>query len=434
MPFTINSGRARTYTRAALWSAATAKVLSGVVWLIIGVAASPYLIRTFHLSPTLVHGATAVVFLLFLIAMATELYRISRLSSAIASSGLSLDVLGSAASGPMPANPTAILEFEKRMVDMARPFAWARTIGDVILGAICVALTVVALRHVGPLDRSTMVPYLFAAMFVLIIFGGVVSDIYRSWAVFSIPLDKKTNVVVKPVEQLLLVTWLAVIAAFAALFVASGSPQIIVTAVVIGLIVAALTIQNYRQTVSHTIVNPIDVAPITIDSSETIAIAIAGLTLAAGGLLQKVAFGRRPAQQSYRPQSGRVLNPWAQNALLVSETRLYFIFVPIGLGDQGPEGLSMMESLLGGKQIRVKLDEMLRTMTLKQIYESDPINFALDLSDVGRFDIVQRTDTRQVVAFVDRNGGKIRAFVDVSPELAEFEALMQRTGRSSVGA
>jgi hypothetical protein len=436
MAFVINAQKRRQYTRAALWATVTTNAIQGAVLLIIGITGSSYLVRTLGCSPTLVHIAVAVVFLAFVISMVRDLYLMSKLSSAIGSVGLKLDDLGSAASGPMPANSTAILEFERRMVDMARPFAWARAIADVILGVMLVALTVAALRHLGPLDTSTRVPYIFGAMFVLGVVGGTVSDIYRTWAVFSIPLDQKTNIVVKPVEQLLLATWLAFIAAFDSLFIISGSPQLIAVAVVAGVIGAALMIQRYRQTVSRAIVNPIDVAPITIDAGEKITISVAGLSIVAGGILQKVGFGRRLPQQSFSSASGRMLNPWAQNALLVSETRLYFIFVPIGLGDQAPGGMSVIESLLGGKHIRAKLDEMLRTMTLRQIYESDPINFALNLSDVSRVDVVQRTSTRQIIAFVDRNGGKIRAFVDVSPDLDEFEAFAQRTGigRSAVGA
>ncbi|MEO6211633.1 MAG: hypothetical protein ABIQ10_16110 [Gemmatimonadaceae bacterium] len=436
MTITINARKRRSYTRAALWWTVTTNAFSGAVLLILGIAGSSYLIRTFDLSPTIAHLAVALVFLPFAVTMAMDLYRISMLPSVVGSTGLELDALGSAASGPLPANPSALLEFEQRMVDITRPFAWARAIADVILGVMLVALTVVLLRHLGRLDSSTTVPYLFGAMFVLVVVGGTVSDVYRTWALFSIPLDQKTNVVVKPVEQLLLVTWLGLIAAFDALFIMSRSPQLILLAVVVGVIGAAMTIQSYRQTVSRAIVNPIDVAPITIDAGETITLSIAGVTIAAGGLLQKVGFGRRVPQQFFTPESGRKLNPWGQNAFLVSETRVYFIFVPIALGDQALDNMSMIESLLGGKHIRAKLDDMLRTMTLRQIYESNPINFALNLSDISRVDVLKRTGTRQDIAFVDGNGDRIRAIVDESPDLEEFEAFAQRggIGRSAVDA
>ncbi|MEO8880793.1 MAG: hypothetical protein ABI446_10385, partial [Gemmatimonadaceae bacterium] len=174
---------------------------------------------------------------------------------------------------------------------------------------------------------------------------------------------------------------------------------------------------------------------ITIDAGETITLSIAGVTIAAGGLLQKVGFGRKVPQQFFTPESGRKLNPWGQNAFLVSETRVYFIFVPIALGDQAMDKMSMIESLLGGKHIRAKLDDMLRTMTLRQIYESNPINFALNLSDISRVDVLKRTGTRQDIAFVDGKGDRIRAIVDESPDLEEFEAFAQRggIGRSAAG-
>lgn len=436
MTITASARKRRTFTRAALWGTVTTNAFTGAVLLILGIVGSSYLIRTFDLSPTLVHLGVAVASLPFVVAMAMDLYRISMLSSVMDSTGLELDAFGAAVSGPLPANPTALLEFEQRMVDMTRPFAWARAIADVILGVVLVALTVALLRHLGPLNSSTTVPYLFGAMFVLVVIGGTVSDVYRTWALFSIPLDQKTNVVVKPVEQLLLVTWLSLIVAFDSLFIMSRTPQLIVLAVVVGLIGAAMMIQNYRQTVSRAIVNPIDVAPITIDAGETITLSIAGVTIAAGGLLQKDGFGRRVPQQFFTPESGRKLNPWGQNAFLVSETRVYFIFVPIALGDQAEDTMSVLESLFGGKQIRAKLNDMLQTMTLRQIYESHPINFALNLSDISRIDVLKRTGTRQNLAFVDRNGDKIRAIVDESPDLEEFEAFAQRggIGQSAVGA
>jgi hypothetical protein len=296
------------------------------------------------------------------------------------------------------------------------------------LSITVVALIVIGLRRAGPLDATTKILYLAAGIAALIVFGSIVSDIYTTWAQFSVSLSEKKNVVVKPVELLLLVTWLALIALFADIFVTSAdSPQVLIGSALFFVVVAALLISSYRQTVSRTIVNPIDVAPITIDPGETIAISIGGVTLMGGGLLQKVGFGRQLSQQYYTPASGRKLNPWGQNALLVSETRLYFIFVPIGLGDQESSGAAALESVFSGSQIRAKLDDMLASMSLQQIYESNPINFALELTDVRRVDVLKRAGTREYIAFVDKNGDKIRALFDISPGFDEFEALMQRT-------
>ncbi|MEP7088415.1 MAG: hypothetical protein ABI884_14025 [Gemmatimonadota bacterium] len=416
----------RSYTRATLWLTVATSAFSGSVLLIIGIVASSYLERAFDIPPTVVHLAVAVGLLPFVISMAMDIYRISILPSVMSSTGLELDVRGSAAPGPTPSNPTALLDFEQRMVHAARPFAWARAIADVILGIMLVALTAAGLHRLGPLDSSNRAPYLFAAIFVLVVVGGTVSDIYRTWALFSIPLDQKINVVVKPVEQLLLVISLSLIAAFSSLFIMAGSAPLTIMAVLVGVVASAMVIQSYRQTVSHTIVNPIAVDPITVGPYEMVAISVAGVTMSGGGLLQKVGFGRQVAQQFFTPESGRKLNPWGQNAFLVSDSRLYFIFVPIALGDQARDNMSELESLFGGKRIRAKLDEMLQSMTLQQIYESNPINFALNLSDVIRVDVLKRTGTRQFIAFVDRNGDNMRAVVDESPELEEFEALLQR--------
>ena len=159
-----------------------------------------------------------------------------------------------------------------------------------ILGVVFVALAVFALRHFGPPNRSNLVVYLFGLMFVLIVVGSTVSHVYSTWARFSIPLSEKKNVVVKPVELLLLVIWLGFIAVFASIFASSGSPPLIATAAVVILIVATMMIKSYRATVSHTIVNPIDVAPIMIDDGETVAVSVAGLTMMGAGILQKVGF------------------------------------------------------------------------------------------------------------------------------------------------
>ena len=428
MAFMINAQQRRRYTRAALWSTVTSDVLGGVVFLVVGLAGSSYLVRTLGFPPTVVHVAVAVLLLQSLVSTTRDLYLLSKLRSEIAGSGLELDMLGSTEPGSTPANPTAILDFERRMIGMARPFAWARAVVDVILAVMIMALIVIAWRHVGLLDASTRVLYIIGVLLMLAVIGGTVSDVYRTWAMYWVPLAQKWNVVVKPVELLLLVIWLSFLAVFDSIFVLSGEPQQMAMALLPGAVGAWILISNYRQTVSRAIVNPIDVAPITIDAGEKIAISVAGLTMVGTGILNKVGFGRRLPQQSVlSPASGRMLNSWAQNAFLVSETRVYFIFVPIGLGDQAPEQMSMIESLLGGSHGRAKLDEMLRTMTLRQIYESDPINFAINLSDVGRVEIT-RTKIRQVIAFVDRNGDKIRAFIEPSPQLEEFEAFAQRTG------
>jgi hypothetical protein len=427
MAFPIKAQLGRKYTRVALWWEVITNALLAVALLILGTGASSYLARTLGFPPALVLIAAVVLFLRFVVSAARDIYLISKLPSAVAGSGLQLADFGLDASGPAPANPTALLEFEQRMIDMTRPFEWARAITSAILGVLVVVLIFVAMQRVGLPDQSTTVLYLVAALFTLIVVGFTISDLYRTWAIFSIPLSQKKNVVVKPVELIQLIMWLGVIALFAALFVSTGSPQLVASGLGFGGIASWMLISNYRNLVSRPIVNPIDVAPITIDAGETIDISMAGVTMAGAGILQKVGFGRRLPQQTQSSQSGRMLNTWGQNALLVGETRLYFIFVPIGLGDQAPEQVSMMESMLGGKQIRAKLDEMLGTMTLRQIYESDPINFAINLSDVGRLE-VKRSSRKHLVAFVDKQGAKISAFIDASPDFDRFEALAHRIG------
>ncbi|HEV7704338.1 MAG TPA: hypothetical protein VGO46_08595, partial [Gemmatimonadaceae bacterium] len=222
MSFRINTQAVRTYTRAALAMSAITSAIQGCIVLFAAFAGASFIKRTLDLSPTFVHAAAAAVFIAFVISAARDLYLSSRISSELSKLGPSLDVAGSAATSPRPANPNAILEFEQRMVDMERPFAWARAIGGVILGVTFVALTVFALRHFGPPDSSNLVVYLFGLMFVLVVLGSTVSDVYTTWARYSIPLSEKRNVVVKPVELLLLVIWLSCFAAFASLFASSG--------------------------------------------------------------------------------------------------------------------------------------------------------------------------------------------------------------------
>lgn len=277
-------------------------------------------------------------------------------------------------------------------------------------------------------------PLRYALIFIaLVILGGIgsiVQDIYRTWATFSVPLDQKVNVVVKPVEKFNLIlnlALLAVLAVFAAFFVSAGSPMLGASTALIVLVGGAAMIRQYRKTVSRPITNPIDVVPVKVDPAEKIELSVAGIGRT-GSFLDK-GFSQRMSY--WTPESGRRLDPTAQNALLASNKRLYFIFVPMGLSDQTllGERLQGIELSFGAKYIQAQLDEMLQTMSLEQIYKSHPINFALNLSDVSRIEVKKiGMINSQNISFFDQNGQKLSIFVRNRPDLDKLGAFFQRTG------
>jgi hypothetical protein len=302
----------------------------------------------------------------------------------------------------------------------------------VITTLILLGLIAMALRYTSRQPGMPM-PYLYimAAMFTLVAIGSTASKLYRTWAAVSVPLDRREAVVVKPVERILLVTHLGFIAGMVAFFTLTRSPAIIGLMMVFGGVVAAFRIQSYRQTVTRVPVNPIDIAPMTVGANEAVTISIAGITLGVRGVRGKAGFHRWTPQQSYVPASGRRLDPWAQNAMLVSDAHIFFIFVPIGRGDQEMIGTASFESLYAGNYIRAKLDEMLRTMRLEEIYRSHPINFAIALADVAHVDVEHGAQRWCTITFVDGDGGTLSAIAGNSPDVARFEAFASHVGAGS---
>jgi hypothetical protein len=310
-----------------------------------------------------------------------------------------------------------------------QPIAWRSAIlssvGTLITSGLIIAGLVYAVRQLGlPLKFALML----SVLVLLVGIGRIVDSIYRTWAVFSAPLEQQKNVVVKIPEKIMLALNLALLAIFTTLLASAGASLPLATAALIALGGGAFVIHRYRSTVARSISNPIDIAPIAVDPAEKIELSVAGI-MRIGSILDK---GFNQKFLYWVPTSGRRLNPTAQNALLATDKRLYFIFVPIGLSDQTVANTGALEFALGAKYIQAKLQEMLHTMSLDQIYQSNPINFALNFSDVGRVE-VKKTGflNRRSVRFYDMSGGKLTITVRNEADLDNLEQFLRR-GRIAV--
>jgi hypothetical protein len=304
--------------------------------------------------------------------------------------------------------------------------SWVR----VFLGAAwALSLVVAAIAAIRYGARLLSLPprfaFLFIALFGLFASGAIVKRIYWTWARYFVPLDHTTNVVVKPVELAVITLKLAVVGVFATLIVFTGSLPLIGMTMLIACGASALLIRSYRETVSRPITNPIDVAPVIVDPDEAIEIAVAGI-MRTGSVWEK-GFNQRLMYEI--PQSGRRLNPTAQNALLASDRRLYFIFVPVISADQWYARGQAMRFMRDVQTIQAQLEQMLRTMSLEQIYTSHAINFAVNRSDVSRIE-VQRTGSVSVqrLVFFDQDGGRLTVAVRNRPDLERLATYFERAG------
>jgi hypothetical protein len=82
--------------------------------------------------------------------------------------------------------------------------------------------------------------------------------------------------------------------------------------------------------------------------------------------------------------TGKVYDP--ENAIVITNKRVLFITVPMPGGDKMIANIDvpLLQSLIARKDIENKLKEMLSSMPLKQILESHPKNYFINILDIKK--------------------------------------------------
>jgi len=335
-------------------------------------------------------------------------------------------------------DPDKILNLEQSVYKVARPLSWIGVGTDIFLSLIVVSFFAGMLLFV----LKDAIPAKFAmpvlALVILLVMGGIIRSIYQAWA-FSQDPTAKTNVVLKPAEIVSYITSGAALLIvfggflFALVHSAVETPGFFLSrdffvfafALLILAGIGVLAGLNYKCTVTDPITNPHEVANVSVDAGEKIQFSIAGITRVGTfrdrGFNQKFLF--------FTPQSGRRMNPNAQNALIASSTRVYFIFVPVSLSDQTTTNAEALEWSFGQKYIQAKLDEMIKSMSLSDIYESNPINFAINFYEIGHM-LVKETGfiNRQSIKFFDRGNQTLQIVVRNKSDLDKAVEFFSQAG------
>ncbi len=102
------------------------------------------------------------------------------------------------------------------------------------------------------------------------------------------------------------------------------------------------------------------------------------------------------------PAVGNVSTP--ENALILTNKRILFIVVPLPGADKNIVGIDIpiLEWLTTEKDIEAKLKEMLSSLSLKQIYQSHPKNFSLNLDGIKTIKINKKL--YQCIEIVTQSG------------------------------
>lgn len=81
---------------------------------------------------------------------------------------------------------------------------------------------------------------------------------------------------------------------------------------------------------------------------------------------------------------GKVFHP--ENAMIITNKRIILVLVPLpGAGEVvGSTNISLWQLMLAKKEIEKKLKQMLATMSLQQIIESNPKNYSIDISNIKK--------------------------------------------------
>lgn len=287
---------------------------------------------------------------------------------------------------------------------------WRRTIFRSIFGLCVAGVAVPLLLHT--VDRFGAPPrfiWPIAATFALCAVSSITSGLYSTWAQ-TLPMDFERDVFVWPVEIGLTILAAVTIAVFASVFFLNVDHLgfLAFTAAVTAIGGGGILWNHVKVMFDRGY--PTAVAPCWIGADERIAAAAAGIVWD-GRFRDRV---HDMSNRSLMPWSGRRLSRAAQNALLVTDARLYFVYVPLPLGNRAGDARTIVFSF-GSQLVRAKLDDMLRRMSLPQIYASSPLNFALDRSDIKRIkvsepgllysqsiDIFDRDDKKLTITFRHR--------------------------------
>ncbi len=331
-----------------------------------------------------------------------------------------------------------ILNLEKRVYRVERPLVWFGLIGSFSVAIFVILISTVVLfvsSKYGILAKISVPIFIYL---IFLILGRLIVKIYQA-RTFSQDPTVKMNVVSKPIEILqYVITGSVVLVMFVTFAYAIGqqvvkTPDFLLTRdffiLTFGLFLLAgtgfLFWFSYSRTVRNPIINPSEIAAASVDPDEKIMLSIAGIARIGS-------FRDRGFNQNFlffTPQSGRRMNPTAQNALLASKKRVYFIFVPMSLSDQTITNTKSLEWAFAQKYIQAKLDEMLKSMSLKEIYDSNPINFAINFPDIKNI-IIKRTGffNSQDIRFFDRYDRKLEIAVRNRPDLDKAKVFFRQAG------
>ena len=95
---------------------------------------------------------------------------------------------------------------------------------------------------------------------------------------------------------------------------------------------------------------------------------------------------------------GRIKNP--ENAIIATDKHILFLYIPLAGADK-IFCTDIMNYAIGEDNIKKKLNGMLSSMTLKEIYESYPGNFGFELADI---DEVKFNDFLRWITFSVKDG------------------------------
>jgi len=177
-------------------------------------------------------------------------------------------------------------------------------------------------------------------------------------------------------------------------FVMNGLPWFIVP-VILGLVMLVLVLKIAsvkRISEARLDEKPVENIPAHPDfGSDKITAAVVGLMKAGGSVRGVEILG-----------AGKIRNP--ENALIVTDRNLIFLYVPILGGDRTIAGADtgMMNWLFAKGAIEKKLREMLAAMSLNSIFESCQ-GFHIPLGSLAKF---ERGGIKQGIAFVTKDGKK----------------------------
>jgi hypothetical protein len=91
-----------------------------------------------------------------------------------------------------------------------------------------------------------------------------------------------------------------------------------------------------------------------------------------------------------------------ENAIIITNKRLDFIYVPLAGANQNINGFNInaVDSLLAQPDIEKELTSMLNTMTLLEILNSSPYNFSINFTDIIK---VMTSDFEHEITFQTRD-------------------------------